>query len=66
MDGLQLLVEEKEVGPEDLPGVDDLSTPGGHTPQDELEKNLNTSEILKCECLGGVYILHRGRADVYI
>ena len=49
VDGLQLLVEEKEVGPEVLPGADILSTPNDHTPQVDLEKGLSTSDILKSE-----------------
>jgi protein TIF31 len=48
VDGLQLLVEEKEVGPEVLPGADLLATPDpDHTPQVNLEKGLSTSDILK-------------------
>ena len=50
MDGLQLLVEEKEVGPEVLPGAELLPTSDPSDPSDpNLEKGLSTSEILKCE-----------------
>ena len=50
MDGLQLLVEEKEVGPEVLPGADLLPPSDPSDPQQvNLEKGLSTSEILKCE-----------------
>ena len=50
VDGLQLLVEEKEVGPEVLPGADLLPTSDPSDPQQvNLEKGLSTSEILKCE-----------------
>ena len=47
VDGLQLLVEEKEVGLEELPGAEDLLP--SSDPQVNLEKGLTTSEILKCE-----------------
>ena len=54
VDGLQLLVEEKEVEPEALPGADILSStsPDDQTPRVNLaEDRLSTSDILKCECL---------------
>lgn len=49
MDGLQLLVEEKEVEEsEGLPGASDLPVSGAAASAEELEKNLKTSDILKC------------------
>ena len=51
MDELQLLVEEKELGPEVLLGADILSpSNAGHHPEHtpRLEKGLNMSNILKC------------------
>ena len=51
MDELQLLVEEKELGPEILLGADILSpSDPGHHPEHtpRLEKGLNMSNILKC------------------
>ena len=59
VDGLQLLVEEKEVGPEVLPGADLLPTSDPSDPQQvNLEKGLSTSEILKSAILSG-----RGEGD---
>ena len=61
VDGLQLLVEEKEVGPEVLPEAELLPTSDPSDPN--LEKGLSTSEILKCEAPWNQWEEERGRRN---